>query len=272
MRSSTWIAWDASSSLARARACSAWPGPSRRCWATGSPAATSSTNTATPVILERIGVTLGAHPVPDEGCVRGCRRILEMARGLTERDLVFTIAANGISALLTLPVPGVSLEDVRRTTYLMQIERGAPTGDLNPVRNHLDMMKGGRISRYIQPAQRHPHHGHGPGDHDELMYHNVWLHTLPDAPTYADAVAMLKKWDAWDAVPASVREHLQRADPRYETVKAEEFERSTYRIYGVMPTHLGMLPTAAARPRAGVTSRMSLSTGLASRPARLGPL
>jgi len=29
-----------------------------------------------PVILKRVGVTLGAHPVPDEDCVRGCKRIL----------------------------------------------------------------------------------------------------------------------------------------------------------------------------------------------------
>jgi len=56
--------------------------------------------------------------------------------------LVFTIASNGISSLLTMPVLGVSVEAVRRTTYIMQIERGAPTQDLNPIRNHLDMMKG----------------------------------------------------------------------------------------------------------------------------------
>jgi glycerate-2-kinase len=45
------------------------------------------------------------------------------------------------------------LNDVRRTTYLMQIERGAPTHDLNPIRNHLDQLKGGRLSRLLQPAQ-----------------------------------------------------------------------------------------------------------------------
>ena len=64
------------------------------------------------LILERIGVSYGAHPVPDEGCVRGCQRILEMCRGLRREDLVLTIAANGVSALLTLPAPGVSLREV----------------------------------------------------------------------------------------------------------------------------------------------------------------
>jgi hypothetical protein len=34
----------------------------------------------------------------------------------------------------------------------MQIDRGAPTGDLNPIRNHLDQLKGGRISTRLHPA------------------------------------------------------------------------------------------------------------------------
>jgi glycerate 2-kinase len=196
------------------------------------------------LILERIGVTYGAHPVPDEGCVRGCTRILEMAQGLREQDLVFTVVGNGVSALLTMPVPGVSLEDVRRTTHLMQIERGVPTQDLNPIRNHLDVMKGGRLSRYIQPARAIHLIAAEPYTYDQLLHANVWLHSLPEATTFADAVRCLKKWDAWDAVPASVREHLSRADPAQETVKAPEFERTRFRIFGVMPTHLGMVPTA----------------------------
>ncbi|OGO05606.1 MAG: hypothetical protein A2Y73_08155, partial [Chloroflexi bacterium RBG_13_56_8] len=196
------------------------------------------------ITLKRIGVTLGAHPVPDEDCVRGCQKILAMMQGLKEEDLVFTIAANGVSSLLTLPVPGVSLEDVRKTTYIMQIERGAHTGDLNPVRNHLDLMKGGRISIHIPPAMAIHLVVFPPSSHDQLMHHNNWLHNLPECTTFAVAIENLKKHDAWDAVPASVRKFLERADPKYETIKAEEFEKMRFRIFGIMPDHLGMIPTA----------------------------
>jgi len=203
------------------------------------------------VHLNRIGFTHGAHPVPDKGCVRGCQRILEMCRGLTHKDLVFTIAANGVSSLLTLPVPGVSLDDVRRITYLMQIERGAPTGDLNPVRNHLDQMKGGRLSVHIQPAQAIHLVVFEPGTCDALLHCNVWLPNLPEASTFADAVACLKKWDAWDEAPPAIKWHLERADPRYETVKANRFScMSPYRIFGIMPEHLGMMPTAQKKAAA----------------------
>jgi len=196
------------------------------------------------VILKKIGVTLGGHPVPDEDCVKGCERILEMTKGLREEDLVFTVVANGVSSLLTMPVPGVDIEDVRKTTYIMQIEHGAPTGDLNAIRNHLDMMKGGRITKYLYPAKMIHIIAIDPGDYDQLMNRNLWLHTLPDCTTFQDAVQNLKKWDAWDEAPASVRRHLEKADPKDETVKAKEFEKMTFRIFGVMPSRIGTVPAA----------------------------
>jgi glycerate-2-kinase len=209
-------------------------------------------------ILERIGVTYGAHPVPDEGCVDGCRRIVELCAGLRPEDLVFTLAGNGVSALLTLPAPGITLSDIQQVTYLMQIDRGAPTQDLNPVRNHLDVLKSGRIARlfrhckaihvlmfdpnaFIEPDER----GSRPrGGYDLLMHRNLWLHTLPDCTTFADAVRMLKKWDAWEAVSEAVRQHLLRASPDQETVKAAEYEQLDCRVFGVMPAALGMIPAA----------------------------
>lgn len=196
------------------------------------------------VILEKIGVTLGSHPAPDEDNVKGCARILEMTRGLRKDDLVITAVANGVSSCLTMPVPGVTVEDVRKMTYIMQIERGAPTWDLNPVRNHLDLMKGGRISRYIHPAKMIHIIAIDPGEYDQLMNRNLWLHTLPDYTTFQLAVQCLKKWDAWDEVPDSIRKHLEKADPKDETVKAKDFDKMSFRIFGVMPNKTGMVPTA----------------------------
>jgi glycerate 2-kinase len=214
------------------------------------------------VILERIGVTLGAHPVPDENCVRGCERILDMTRGLTADDLVFTVGASGFSSLLTLPVPGVSLEDVRRTVYLMQIERGAPTGDLSPVRNHLDMMKGGQIAAHIHPARAIHLLAKPPDTYEGWIYSNTWVHTFPDCSTFADAVRNLKKWDAWDAVPRSVRKHLERADPQYETIKPERYQQFSYRIYGIVPDQQGEWPAAKAKAEELGFRTVNLAMGL----------
>jgi glycerate-2-kinase len=197
--------------------------------------------------LSRVEVTLGAHPAPDEDCVRGCRRMLEWMRNLTVEDLVFTVGASGFSSLLTLPVPGVSLEDVRRTVYMMQIERGVPTGDLSPVRNHLDMLKGGQIAAHIHPARAIHLLAKDPGSYEQWIYENYWVHTFPDRSTYADAVDVMHKWDAWEDAPRAVREHLLRADPRYETVKPERYLALSFRIFGLLPGEQGAWPTAKAR-------------------------
>jgi glycerate-2-kinase len=112
---------------------------------------------------------LGGHPAPDDDCVRGCEKILALAKGLTERDLVFTCVANGVSSLLTLPASGLTLGDLRKTTLVTQIERGMPTRELNPIRNHLDRMKGGRISSYFHPAQMIHIISIDPGTYDRRM-------------------------------------------------------------------------------------------------------
>jgi glycerate-2-kinase len=201
-----------------------------------------------PIILKRIGVTLGAHPVPDEDCVKGCEKILEITKTLTRDDLVFTCTGSGVSALLTMPVPGVTIEEVSKTTYMMQIERGAPTGDLNAIRNHLDVLKGGKMSRYIHPARAIHIVADDPSDYNILMNTNSYLHNLPDngAYTYELAIANLKKWEAWEAVPVSVRRFLEMADPAYATVKKPEFEKMDFRVFGVMPGYrkTGKFPAA----------------------------
>ena len=217
-----------------------------------------------PLICERVEVVYGAHPVPDQGCVEGCNKILALSHDLNERDLVFTVIANGVSSLLTLPVEGVTLEDVQRTTHAMQIERGVPTWDLNPIRNHLDQMKGGRLSRHMRPAQLVHITAYQPYPYSHYLKDNVWLHSLPEMSTFADALAMLRKWDALDAVPQSVMAFLQAADPTHETVKRAEFESWNSPIYGVMPKYseLGMLPTAKRKAEELGYKTLILSTWL----------
>jgi len=191
-------------------------------------------------LCTKIEVTQGAHPVPNEDCVKGSERILELASRTKRDDLVFTISGNGGSSLLTLPPPGVSLEDVKKVTYLMQIEHGAPTSDLNVVRNHIDLLKGGRLSKEIHPAKMihilaWDLSGTSPPHYDQILGSNVWLHALPDNTTFADAVTTLRKWEVWEETPSAVKQYLTRAEPQYETVKTAEFKKMIFRIFFVLP-------------------------------------
>ena len=135
----------------------------------------------------------------------------------------------------------------------MQIEKGVPTYHLNTIRNHIDQMKGGKISRAFYPAKMihivaidvnrysliNPRH-----DYYHLMNTNRWLHNLPEGTTFAEAVDILHYYDAWDLCPQSIRDFLTKADPNDETVKFEEFSKMNFRVFGIMPEHLHFMPVA----------------------------
>lgn len=204
----------------------------------------------TPHCLNRVHVTFGAHPVPDEGCVEGCRRILAMTETLTADDLVITLMGNGIGSLLTLPAPGVTLDDIRRIVYTFQIDRGGPTVELIPIRNHLDTIKGGKFTRALSPARVvHLIAFYRPPSYDDMVRHPLfrWLHSLPDETTYADAIRSLKRWDMWEETPPNVRTYLERGDPTHETMSVAEFEKRQERVFFIFPRERGMVYTAKRR-------------------------
>ena len=232
-----------------------------------------------PNTLEKIHVTYGAHPVPDEGCVEGCRRILALSEKVTEKDLVFSISANGISSLLTLPVPGITLEEVQKITSIIQIEKGVSTRELNKVRNHVDMMKGGRVSRYFKKAQMVHllliglQSGGGGSEvvlngYEQIMRGNIWLHTLCEGSTFQDAIGVLRENDAWDDMPQSVLDYLQAAPEENETVKYDEFHTFPSRVFGIMSGMGSHIASAIAKAQALGYNTLDLVSGLQAEAAQ----
>ena len=217
-------------------------------------------------VLEKVGVTYGGHPMPDENCVEGCHTIVNMINEshFTKRDLVFVIAGNGVSSLLTMPVEGLALEDVREVTRIMQIKKGLPTIKVNYVRNQIDQLKGGRITRMLCPAKmvhiitidlNEPNAFGVPG-YEGFTRANIWLQTLPDMSSAKEAIEILKNNGIWDEMPASVRECLSNRTPDQEVLRAPEFEKMDCRVFGLMPTKLNFIPaTMKERPPAVWTTR-----------------
>ncbi len=142
-----------------------------------------------PNILSRVEITFGAHPVPDEGCVEGCRRILELCADLREDDPGSSPPWATRPALLTLPVEGSAWKDVQRLVYLFQIERAGRRLTSSHPHNHLDQMKGENL-RHRAPAAVSICWVELSRTYRDLMYHdlNRWLQVLPDTQTYAGAV------------------------------------------------------------------------------------
>src|ERR1044072_7088922 len=100
----------------------------------------------------RIEVVEAAHPIPDAAGRATAARILQRVQGLTSDDLVLVLISGGGSALLTLPGPGLTLEDKQATVRAL-LKSGAAIGEMNTVRKHLSAIKGGRLGIAAAPAR-----------------------------------------------------------------------------------------------------------------------
>jgi len=83
---------------------------------------------------------------PTEAGVAGATRIRELVASMTERDLCLVLISGGGSALLPLPVEGVSLADKQAVTRRLMLG-GATINELNGVRKQLSQIKGGGLAR-----------------------------------------------------------------------------------------------------------------------------
>jgi len=99
-----------------------------------------------------IEVVEAAHPVPDAMGVAAAQRIFDMVSGAGSDDLVICLISGGASALLSLPAPGITLEDKRAVTKAL-LHSGAPIGVMNEVRKSVSAIKGGRLAAAAAPAR-----------------------------------------------------------------------------------------------------------------------
>lgn len=102
--------------------------------------------------LSRIACLEAAHPVPDAAGAAAARRLLELARGARAGDLVLVLLSGGASALTPAPPPGITLAEKQALSRAL-LRRGASIEDLNAVRKHLSLFKGGRLARAAAPAR-----------------------------------------------------------------------------------------------------------------------
>ncbi len=98
-----------------------------------------------------IEVVEAAHPVPDEAGTAAARRILALARGAGAEDLVVCLISGGASALLAMPLDGVTLEQKQKLNTAL-LRSGAPIDAMNTVRKALSAIKGGGLLAAIRPA------------------------------------------------------------------------------------------------------------------------
>ncbi len=188
-----------------------------------------------------IEVVEAAHPVPDARGERAARRMLAMARGLGEDDMLLAPISGGGSSLMALPAPGITLADKQAVSRAL-LASGADIGEINTVRRHLSAIKGGRLAAAAHPA---------PvlalllsdvaGDDPATIASGP---TMGDATSRHEARAILRRYAI--TPPPAVARWLD--DPRSETPSPQDprLRRAEWRM---IATPKRALRAAAARAR-----------------------
>ncbi len=174
--------------------------------------------------LRRIQLHPCGHPIPDERGAEGARRILEIARSAGPRDLLIALISGGASAMLPAPAPPLTLEGKRALTRQL-LTSGATIHELNTVRKHLSLIKGGQFAQAAFPATviallLSDVVGDDPGVIGSGP-------AVPDSSTVADAVRVLDKYGV--SVPGG-----NQCGALHETPKPGDpvFARSRHLIVG----------------------------------------
>lgn len=156
---------------------------------------------------EIVRINEAGHPIPDAAGVQGATEMAGLAARASDGDLVICLISGGGSALMTLPVEGITLADMELLTAAL-LRCGATINEINAIRKHLSQIKGGNLSRLAYPAEV-----------VSLILSDVVGNpldviasgpTVPDSSSYAQAYDVIERYGILREVPSSVVEHLRR--------------------------------------------------------------
>jgi glycerate 2-kinase len=222
--------------------------------------------------LERIRWVEAGHPVPDEAGVQASREMLGAARAIKSVDLLLALVSGGGSALLALPVDGVTIADLRSVTRDL-LRSGATIQEINTVRKHLSQIQGGRLAAACKAPVLTLIISDVTGDDPT---HIASGPCAPDPTSFQDAVDVLNRFDV--KPPRAVLKHLiaglrgereetpKPGSPVFENVenriiatarRSLEAAAKLFRDNGVEPVILGDSVTGEAKEVAKVMAAIA---------------
>jgi glycerate-2-kinase len=183
--------------------------------------------------LKFITVSEARHPVSDSNGFKATEKILKIADKANRNDLVLCLLSGGGSALLPDFPEGSSPEEMITVNNLL-INSGACIKEINAVRKHLSLVKGGQLARAICPATLVSLIlSDVPGDLLDVIASGP---TTPDPTTFRQALDVLDKFNLTAHIPVGILKYLDdgSAGIRPETPKPLDpvFERTNNLLIG----------------------------------------
>jgi len=141
--------------------------------------------------LKKIRTYCGTHPFPTEANVVATSSIISLLGNLTERDFVLFVVSGGGSTLLCQP-KNFTCDDERMLLRHL-FEKGATIEEINTVRKHISLARGGYLAQCSYPAKSASLiFSDVPGDDMGFIASGP---TVFDTTTVRDALVVLQKYD-----------------------------------------------------------------------------
>lgn len=153
----------------------------------------------------RIEILEGSHPVPTEKSINAAEVLMAKLSALSPNDFFLYLLSGGSSSLVEKPVPPLKLDEFQEVTKLL-LGCGAPIEEMNIVRKHLSLAKGGRLGQLTKAAGAVLVISDVVGDDLEA------IGSAPmfcDKSSYRDAFIILKKYDLWGRIPSNAKKVIE---------------------------------------------------------------
>jgi hydroxypyruvate reductase len=157
--------------------------------------------------LKKISIIEASHPIPDTNGLEGTSEILKLLSRTGEKDLVICLISGGGSALLVQPHKEVTLQDIQTTSNEL-LACGATIDEINAVRKHLSIIKGGHLAHASYPSTLITLIlSDVVGDPLDIIASGP---TVPDESTFDDACKVIEKYSLEDRIPDNVCKLLKK--------------------------------------------------------------
>jgi hydroxypyruvate reductase/glycerate 2-kinase len=156
--------------------------------------------------LKKIIVTEAGHPIPDTNGFKATEEIVKISAQASENDLVICLISGGGSALLADLPKGLLPEELYIVNNLL-IRCGATINEINSVRKHLSLVKGGQLARIVSPARLITLIlSDVTGNPPEIIASGP---TVPDPSTFSDALKVIEDYALTTDITTGVLNYLK---------------------------------------------------------------
>ena len=158
-------------------------------------------------LCDSIDILIGGHPVPNQSSLNGTQKIIQLLQNSEKDDLVLFLISGGASALMTSPVGNIKLNDIQDMTKSL-LACGANINEINTIRKHIDLVKGGGLARLAFPSTT-----------ISLILSDVIGNpldviasgpTVSDSTTFSDTFEIIKRYKLENKLPNNILDVLEK--------------------------------------------------------------